>query len=340
MSHGSHPLYRIEIAETQQSFTAQPGESVLDAALRTGVSLAHECTFGGCGTCRVRVVEGSVSYEEFPMGLTEDEDAAGFALACQARPTADLVISTARAMAPAVPARRASAIVQAVTPLAADVLHLRMALPDDTPLAFAPGQYMKILLDDGSHRSFSMASAPRGNEVDFHVRRIAGGRFTAGQLPRLQPGDRLDVEVPLGNFALRKEDYRPLLMVATGTGIAPIKSMLESLMDDPDCPPVWLYWGMRSASDLYLDDEIRAWGERLYDFQYVPVLSRADADWQGRRGYVHEAVAADLGDLSEHAIYLCGSPNMIRDAKQLFTGLGAQVPFLYADGFTFQHPTM
>ena len=153
----------------------------------------------------------------------------------------------------------------------------------------------------------------------------------------LRAGDTLEVELPHGSFSLRKEDYRPLLMVATGTGLAPIKSMLESLMDDPDCPPVWLYWGMRSAADLYLHDEIARWGERLYDFQYVPVLSRADEGWQGRRGYVHDAVAADLSDLSEHAIYLCGSPNMIRDAKQTFMVLGAQSPFIYADGFTFQH---
>ena len=329
--------YRVEIAETQQVFMVAPGESVLDAALRCGVSLAHECTFGGCGTCRVRVVDGAVTYEEFPMGLTEEEDAAGFALACQARPAGDLVISTACAAEPAIPARRTTATVQAITSLGPDVLHLRLALSDDEVFVFEPGQYMKILLEDGSHRSFSMASAPNGNTVDFHVRQIAGGRFTTGQLPQLRPGDKLDVEVPHGSFSLRKEDYRPLLMVATGTGLAPIKSMLEALMDDPDCPPVWLYWGMRSAADLYLHDEIARWGERLYDFQYVPVLSRADDAWQGRRGYVHDAVAADIGDLSEHAIYLCGSPNMIHDAKQTFMVLGAQAPFIYSDGFTFQH---
>ena len=329
--------HRVEIAETQQVFMVAPGESVLDAALRCGVELAHECTFGGCGTCRMRVVQGSVSYEDFPMALTEEEHAEGFALACQARPDGDLVISTARAAGPQVPARRATATVLSVAPLGPDVLHLRLALPGDEPFAYEPGQYLKVLLDDGTHRSFSMASAPNGNTVDFHVRQIAGGRFTSTHLPQLRAGDQLEVELPHGNFSLRKEDYRPLLMVATGTGLAPIKSMLESLMDDPDCPPVWLYWGMRSAADLYLHDEIATWGERLYDFQYVPVLSRADDRWQGRRGYVHEAVAADLGDLSEHAIYLCGSPNMIHDAKQTFMVLGAQTPFMYSDGFTFQH---
>jgi len=329
--------HRVEIAETQQVFMVAPGESVLDAALRSGVDLAHECTFGGCGTCRVRVVQGSVSYEDFPMGLSEAEAADGYALACQARPDGDLVLSTAREASNLAPARRTTATVRAVSPLGPDVLHLQLALPDDEPFDFAPGQYLKVLLEDGTHRSFSMASAPNGNVVDFHVRQIANGRFTSQQLPRLHAGDTLDVELPHGTFSLRKEDYRPLLMVATGTGLAPIKSMLESLMDDPDCPPVWLYWGMRTAADLYLHEEIAGWGERLYDFQYVPVLSRGDDAWHGRRGYVHDAVAADLGDLSEHAIYLCGSPNMIHDAKQTFMALGAQVPFLHADGFTFQH---
>ena len=329
--------YRIHVVETQATFTVEAGETVLDGALRAGVCLAHECTFGGCGTCRVQVVEGAVAYEDFPMALTEEEAATGAALACQARPTADLVLSVARGADADIPAQRVTAIVREVGWLGPDVTHLRMELPDDIALQYAPGQYMKILLEDGTHRSFSMASAPQGNAVDFHVRRIAGGRFTATRLPTLQPGDRLEVEVPHGSFSLRKEDYRPLLMVATGTGLAPIKSMLESLMDDPDCPPVSLYWGARSAADLYLHNEIAAWGERLYDFQYVPVLSRAEEDWQGRRGHVQQAVSQDHGDLSEHAIYLCGSPNMIRDARQTFVALGAQSPFIYADSFTFQH---
>ena len=145
-----------------------------------------------------------------------------------------------------------------------------------------------------------------------------------------------EVELPLGNFRLHAEDYRPLLMVATGTGLAPIKSMLESLMGDDDCPPVSLYWGMRTEADLYLHDEIQTWADRLYEFQYVPVLSRASDSWTGRRGHVQDAVLADLPDLSEHAIYLCGSPNMIADAKVAFAARGASMDHLYADSFVFQ----
>jgi CDP-4-dehydro-6-deoxyglucose reductase len=126
-------------------------------------------------------------------------------------------------------------------------------------------------------------------------------------------------------------------MVATGTGLAPIKSILNSLMDDPDCPPVSLYWGGRTAADLYLDEEIRSWGERLCEFKYRPVLSRADASWSGRRGYVQDAVAAEIEDISEPAIYLCGSPVMVADAKRRFIEAGASLNHIYTDSFLFQH---
>jgi CDP-4-dehydro-6-deoxyglucose reductase len=201
---------------------------------------------------------------------------------------------------------------------------------------YRPGQHMNVLLGDGTHRSFSMASVPDGNIADFHVRRIPGGRFTDVLLPQLQAGDMLDVELPHGTFRYHEEDYRSLVMVATGTGLSPIKCILESLMDDPDCPPVWLYWGMRTEEDLYLHDEIEQWGSRLYEFRYVPVLSRASGAWSGRRGYVQDAVLQDHEDMSEHAIYLCGSPNMISDAKKAFLARGASVDHIYVDGFNFQ----
>ena len=329
--------YRIELSETGQSFEAAAGEPLLEAAERAGVSMRHDCRVGGCGACRVRVLDGSVDYAEEPMALTPEEAAAGHALACQARACGDLVLSVARP-GPDVPQpARLAARLASVRLRGASVFEVTLQVDGDGPLVYAPGQYLNVILPDGARRSFSMAAPPEGRRLELHVRRVAGGRFTDGLLPAMRPGDALEIELPHGAFFYHAEDWRPLLMVATGTGLAPIKSILESLMDDPDCPPVSLYWGARTVADLYLHDEIAAWGERLDEFQYVPVRSRAGPDWAGRRGWVQQAVAEDLPDLSEHAIYLCGSPDMIRDATRQFATQGASLAHLYADAFVFQH---
>jgi len=326
---------RVLWLETGQTFEVEPGEAVLAAAQRCDVALPHECQFGGCGSCRVRLVEGRVDYDELPLGLSEEEAAEGYALMCQARPLEPLVISVPAPGACSEPTR-VRATIAGLRPLAREVLHLQLRLPEDAGLVYRPGQYMNVLLEDGRHRSFSMASRPNGTLVDFHVRRIPGGHFTDRHLGALREGEDLEVEIPLGSFHYHAEDNRPLVMVATGTGLAPIKSMLETLMDRDDCPPVSLYWGMRTEDELYLHDEIQTWGERLYDFHYMPVLSRAGAGWGGRRGHVQQAVLADLGDLSEHALYLCGSPAMIADAKTAFVAHGASLDCLYTDSFVFQ----
>lgn len=326
--------HAVRIEETGAAFQVMADESVLDAALRTGVALAHECQFGGCGTCRMRVLEGDVRYEEWPMALTPEEGAAGFALACQARPVSDLVLSTAGD--PCAAPERLQARVASMQSLHPEVVHLTLQLPDAAP-RHRPGQYLRLFTGDGTPRSFSMASAPDGRQVDLHIRRIPGGRFTDTGLAGLRPGDRVEVELPLGSFYYRERDYRPMIFVATGTGMAPIKSILESLLDDDACPPIALYWGGRTAADLYLDESLRGWAGRLCEFRYVPVLSRAGAEWEGRRGYVQDAVLQDCPDLSEHAIYLCGSPVMIAAAREAFLAAGANPAHLYADSFTFQH---
>jgi CDP-4-dehydro-6-deoxyglucose reductase len=327
--------FSATVLDTQEAFAVLPGETLLAAATRSGVKLPHACTLGGCGTSRVKLAEGRVSYDGLPLALSREEAQQGYALACQAHAESDVLIDVPRVDF-AEPMRQV-ALVTDITPLCDDVTHLRLVLPDLAALSFRPGQHMNITLPDGSHRSFSMASAPNGNEVDFHIRRIRGGRFTGTLLDEMQPGDTVDVEIPLGTFRYHEEDYREILMVATGTGISPLKCILESLMDYPDCPPVSLYWGGRRAENLYLDAQIRSWTGRLYEFRYQPVLSCADAAWPGHRGHVQEAVRRDIPDLSQHSVYLCGSPAMIHDAKEVFLGMGASVDHIYADGFNFQH---
>lgn len=327
--------WHVVVEETASSFAVDAGESLLDAALRAQVKLPYECTLGNCGTCRVKVLQGTVDYATLPMAISPEEVAQGYALACQAQVRSDLLISVARA--PAAEPQRHAALVTGIDALGADVVQLSLVLPDTDVFVFRPGQHMNVFLEDGTHRSFSMATPPEANAVDFHIRRIPGGRFTDTLLAQISPGDMLDVELPHGTFQFHEEDYRELIMVATGTGMAPIKCMLQALLDDPDCPPVSLYWGMRTPADLYLHDEIRSWGSRLYEFRYVPVLSRADASWPGRHGHVQDAVLADHADLSAHSIYICGSPAMIHDAKQAFIARHANIDYIYVDGFSFQH---
>ena len=325
--------FRIQI-EGGDSFTANADESLLEAAERAGLPLAHDCRMGGCGSCRIKLLDGQVAYAEQPFALSSEEEAQGYALACQARACGDLLIAPGNGL-DLPPTQCVEAVIQSVQAVCAQVLHLVLETPE--PVPYLPGQYMNVVLPDGSTRSFSMANANGGRRLEFHVKRVPGGRFTELALQQARPGERLQLQLPLGSFCLRRQDYRPLLMVATGTGIAPIRAILESLLDDADCPPVWLYWGMRSQDDLWLAEELESWRERLYEFEFVPVLSRAGTEWQGRRGHVQEAVAQDFDDLSEHAIYLCGAPEMVRQAKDIFLARGASAAHLYADSFNYAH---
>ncbi|MCC8395592.1 2Fe-2S iron-sulfur cluster-binding protein [Paraburkholderia sp. MMS20-SJTR3] len=330
--------YRITWIEAQRSFDATSDETVLEAAQRAGVTLPSECAFGGCGTCRVKLVTGSVNYVEPPLALSPEEAADGYALMCQAHALADLEISTERVLPAPVPPERHRATVVGVQALSGDVTRLVLALDRASPLAFRPGQYLNVLLGEAGARSFSMASCPDDAHIELHIRRIDGGYFTQDLLAAIRAGDTLDIDAPLGGFGYHEEDYRPIVMVATGTGIAPLRSMLASLLDGGDSPPIDLYWGARTQHDLYLHDELAQLAATREDFRYVPVLSRANDSWSGARGYVQHAVLADHPDLSGHALYLCGSPAMIADARSAFVAHGASVRYLYADSFTFQHP--
>ena len=330
--------HTARLLETGESFEVSSDESILDAATRAGVSLPHECTFGGCGTCRIKLHEGQVGYEDFPMALTEEEHAEGYALACQARCRSDVVIEPAAKGLDFAAPFATTATVVSVSACTPDITRLVLQLPEDVELEYRPGQYMNIVLPDGATRSFSMASASLpDNQVDFHIRRVNGGRFTETGLSLLAPGDELTIEIPHGTFCFHEDDWRPMILAATGTGIAPIRAILESLLDHPDCPPVTLYWGMRTEAELYLKQEIESWADRLCEFRFIPVLSRADDTWTGRRGYVQDAIVEDHDDFSDFAFYLCGAPEMISEAKRMFVERGAEMAYIYSDSFTFQH---
>lgn len=330
--------YQVTWMQTKQSFEVHAYESVLDAALRQGVEFPHECTFGGCGTCRMKVETGSIAYPdgELPLAMSEEEHAEGYALACQARAQSDLVVSADNGPKCTAP-RRLSATVAELFMHTPDVYHLAIDLPEGHGVEYGAGQYLNLVLPDGEHRSFSMSAPPAGDRITLQIRKIKGGRFTEEILAGTKPGDQLEVEMPHGTFYYHDKDYQPMIFAATGTGFAPIKAIIESLLDDEDCPPIHFYWGMRDEGDLYLLDEINSWAGRLYEFTFIPVLSRASDGWTGRRGYVQDAIAEDFADLSEHSIYLCGSPHMVQDAKVVVGMAGAALNKIYSDSFVFQN---
>lgn len=330
--------HRCTWLDTGARFSAAEGEPLLDAALRAGLALPHDCRLGGCGSCRVRLLQGELAYDEPPFALDDAGRAAGEALACQGRVQGEIVFSVAPAApatALAAPQRLQARVLERIA-AAPGVSRLRLALPPGVPVVWRPGQHLDLLLPDGRRRSFSMANLPGQGEVELHVRHIDGGRFTGGLLPRLRPGDVLDVELPLGRFHFHPEDDLPLLLVATGTGVAPLKALLDALQEAGDGPPASLYWGVREPGGHYLDAEIAAWSRALFEFRHVPVLSRPDPGWTGRRGHVQQAVLDDALDLAGHAIYLCGSPAMVRDAMRDFGARGADPARLYTDSFLFQ----
>ncbi|MCQ9617746.1 2Fe-2S iron-sulfur cluster-binding protein [Paenalcaligenes niemegkensis] len=332
--------HQVVVIETGDSFDVTADETILQAATRQGVRIHSECEFGGCGTCRIQVVKGIVQYEDdfLPMSVSDDEHAQGYAAACQARLTQDIEISLANHIVTLPETQQLTLHVSEVRSLCSGICQLTLQGDALRTLQYWPGQYLNIDVGDGRQRSFSIANAnSESGLIHLHIREIEGGLFTQQRLSTLQAGDPLQVTLPLGTFYYREKDWRPMVFVATGTGIAPLRAILESLLDDEDCPPISLYWGMRNEHDLYQQAEFEAWASRLDDFEFIPVLSQPGAGWQGRTGYVQNAVSSDFGDLSEHAIYLCGSPDMINEARGQFIERGAEADYIYADAFNFQH---
>jgi CDP-4-dehydro-6-deoxyglucose reductase len=219
--------------------------------------------------------------------------------------------------------------------LADDVMVLGLKLPANERLQFLAGQYLEFLLKDGSRRSFSMGNAPHTDDlVELHVRHVAGGQFTDHVFGKMKERDILRFEGPLGTFFLREDSRKPVVFVASGTGFAPIKSIVETALHKGVARAMTLYWGGRRPKDLYMDEVAKGW-----PIKYVPVVSDAlpEDNWSGRTGFVHRAVMQDFPDLSGHQVYACGVPIMVDSARRDFVSQ-CRLPEdeFYADSFTTQ----
>ncbi|MDT8439143.1 MAG: FAD-binding oxidoreductase [Wenzhouxiangellaceae bacterium] len=329
---------RITNLSTGHAFSARAGETVLAAALRQGIMLPYSCRNGTCASCKCRLVEGAVDYPfNPPTALEPGELADGAMLACQAVAAGEIAIEAQEIRQVAdIPVRLVPARVETIDALTPDVRRLRLKLPRGQRLQFLAGQYMDILLPGGKRRAFSIASPPSQPEfIELHVKYVDGGGFTGHVFDGMQPGEILRMEGPLGMFFVRLDSTRPILMLGGGTGFAPLKAMIEDLIHAGDTRPVRLYWGVRSEADLYARELIKEFAAAHPDFDFVPVLSEGDADWRGRRGFVHEAMLADHPDLAGWEIYMSGPPLMVHSARRAILDAGGEQAHLHYDSFDF-----
>jgi CDP-4-dehydro-6-deoxyglucose reductase/3-phenylpropionate/trans-cinnamate dioxygenase ferredoxin reductase subunit len=298
---------KISITGTDIAFTARRGETVLDAAERAGYRLPHSCRTGICNSCDAWLNSGEVSIRRRPLAGPADH-----VKLCLAQPLGPVDITPARITRDDPPARRTmTTTVHRITPVTPDVTVLALRHPIGKRAQFRAGQYVTIELPGGTTRNYSLANAPQRNDsVLLHVRRVPGGQFSDGLLRTLRRGDELTVRLPFGEFTLDHSSDRPILLLVTGTGFAPARSIVADLIHRGNRRPVHLYWGARRADELYQTELVTKWAHRHDWFRFTPVLSRPQPRWAGRTGYVQHAAHRDHPDLTGHEIYACGSPAM------------------------------
>lgn len=335
--------YQITVQPSQHQFLANDDQSVLDAALAAGILLPYSCRSGACSSCKGKVLAGTFEAGSAPeQVLMAEELEAGFTLLCQAKPRSDMVIESREVrLASDIQVRKLPVRVTKIQRAAADVAVLTLQLPSSETFRFYPGQYIELILKDGKRRSYSMANSPdQAATLELHVRHMPGGLFTDhvfGVGPtQMKERDILRFEGPLGSFFLRESD-KPIVFLASGTGFAPIKAIVESMIERGIERPAVLYWGGRRPHDLYMDELARSWVSKLPGFVYIPVVSDALAEdhWEGRTGFVHQAVMADLPDLSGYEVYACGAPVVVESARRDFRWhCGLPDEAFFADAFT------
>ncbi|MBP6853950.1 MAG: CDP-6-deoxy-delta-3,4-glucoseen reductase [Rhodoferax sp.] len=332
--------FQITVQPSGRTFTTETDEAILPAGIRQGIGLPYGCKDGACGSCKCRKIEGLVVHGPHQSkALSPEEEAAGYVLTCCAVPQSDVVLESRQVTeANAFPVKKMPARVASLERKSHDVIVLKLQLPANDTLRYHAGQYVEFILRDGARRSYSMANAPHnGPGVELHIRHMPGGKFTDHVFGAMKEKEILRVEGPFGSFFLREDSDKPMVLLASGTGFAPIKAVIEHMQHKGITRPATLYWGGRRPADLYLDDWVKAKLAEMPNLKYVPVISDAlpEDQWTGRTGFVHQAVLADLPDLSGHQVYACGAPIVVDSARRDYLALGGlPEEEFFADSFT------
>jgi CDP-4-dehydro-6-deoxyglucose reductase len=334
--------YSVRIESTDHNFKVDEGETILDAAIRQSINLPYGCRGGACGACKGEILEGTVSYHNgLPRGLSEEDHNKGFALFCMAEPTSDVVIKSKEiSNSKEIDVKILPCRVHEKIQLSHDVVLIKLLLPKTERLQFFAGQYINFLLKDGKHRSFSLANAPHDDEfIELHIRHIPNGKFTGEVFDEMKEKDMMRIEGPFGNFYLREESERPIILMAGGTGFAPLKGMIEHALKIGLERPIHLYWGAGAKEDLYMDELAQSWTKQNPLIRYTPVLSdpKEEDNWTGRTGFVHSAIMEDYPDLSQYEIYGSGSPVMVYAGRDEFVKNNLNLEHYFSDAFEYQN---
>jgi CDP-4-dehydro-6-deoxyglucose reductase len=332
--------FQVTVQPSGRTFSANGDEALLAAAIRQGIGLPYGCKDGACGSCKCKKLEGTVTHRAHQSkALSAEEEANGYVLTCSAVALTDVVLESRQVTdESAFPIKKMPSRVLSLEKKSHDVMVVKLQLPANDTMRFHAGQYVEFILRDGARRSYSMANAPHnGPGVELHIRHMPGGKFTDHVFGAMKEKEILRVEGPYGSFFLREDSDKPMVLLASGTGFAPIKALVEHLQFKGITRPATLYWGGRRPQDLYMDDWVRAKCAEMDQLKYVPVISNAlpEDDWTGRTGFVHKAVLEDFPDLSGHQVYACGAPIVVDSARAEYTSVAGLPPEeFYADAFT------
>jgi CDP-4-dehydro-6-deoxyglucose reductase len=336
--------HNVTLQPSGHTYAVPNDTTLLQAGLDAGLTLPYGCRNGACGACKGKVTSGQVDHGKAEAHvLTAEDRANGLTLTCCALPLTEVVLEVHEVSSQKdIPVKTMPCRVHELRMAAEDVMVMRLKLPTNERLQFLAGQYIEFLLPDGKRRAFSLANAPHEDDLlELHLRLIPGGSFTAQVFSTMKVKDILRFEGPLGTFRLREESTRPMVMVAGGTGFAPIKALIEHAIHNHIKRPIALYWGAKNRAELYLPELPKQWAAAHAHISYVPVLSEptaADA-WTGRTGFVHQAVLEDFGDLSGYQAYVCGAPVMVEAALRDFVARGLPADEFFADIFSYAAKT-
>jgi len=329
------PTYKIKIQSSGLEFHVKPSQTILEGAIASGITLPYGCQDGACGSCKGKVISGKYFLNEYQSSaLTDSDIKAGNTLYCKSMAQEDLVIE------PNIPEvydqyspKVLPVKVESLTRLNHDVMQMFLKLPAKETFRFKAGQYIEFIMGDGSRRAFSMANAPLDSMIELHLRLIEGGKFTSFVFNEMKEKSIHRIEGPIGQFYLRDSE-KPIIFIAGGTGFAPIKSIIEDMIANKNKRKIYLYRGVRSEKDFYMNELVNDWIKKLEGLTYIPVVEDGLSK-DARSGYVHHAVLEDFKNLNDIQVYCCGAPGLVENAFKDLTKSGLPDDQFFADAFTF-----